>query len=1010
MKRKAISIRFVMIALLSVICLCSVIVAFGIGGTGVKATESNLFSEITVEEQYSVGDKVDVGKVYFSDNGEMKDATVVFVFPNGDRRKGNSFYVEEEGVYTIEARYQKNGTLYTTEKEFTVKEGQYSVTGDKSNLRYGVDESAYNTGKMGINLSLAPDEMFKYNNVIDLSKLSRAEPIIKFFLTPKTVGMYDARRIDVRLTDAYDPSIWVNFRFQCYIDAGEWARNTTYVNIDHSDCNGDHGDFGLTIGYSMYGYGNVGNETLALTVDYENITFMVNGVYDCGGATCRNCGNLRSEEAYSKLFRGFTTGEVVMTVKGADYVSNFENMVILSIAGRDLTENDHDFGIESRIVVDYQGYEEDTVPSGIVGKAYPVFDATATSVYPIKSLNKKVFVRYNEASRYEYEIRGGYFYPDTTGEYTIEYCATDAFNVQTVKTVTVNVENTGTPLELNLDEGVVVKNAYSGDKIAIARFGDEVSVDPVNCGVGVLKKEVEVLFNGKKIDIDSDYFADYIIVSDPGTYTVNYKCTDMLLQTATESYTITVVGSDTPVFTKGIKYPKYFMNNNEYVLPSDVYAYDYSDGGKPVPAVPVIVENGTEKRLDDYTYTPKLSADTTVGLYFSATNANGTTNSDTVYIPVIEVKDAYRRFVITKYFELNGLKCMPELEFITFRSTVTGNCDTTFINPVLDVSCSVTFSVNSAKNKYSAVTVSFTDSLDSSIRVNVEVVGGAAYNYVYINGERGDYVKGGFNNNIKVKVGFNADTNSITYDDFSTEVTSTCYGKEFAGFPSGKVYVTIGMKDVRETGTEFRLFRINNAPMSDETEDLVGPDIVVNGLMWTLYELGQEIVVNPAVVSDVLDQYTYGTVSVKDIDNGGFLTSPDGILMRNVAFDRAYSVIPESYGQYMIVYTYGDRANEKTYGYGVYVEDMVAPVMSGFSDTVVISAGSTLKLNGVTATDNNGDDLYMYVVVIGQNGKRTVYDYGKTVRFDKAGKYRVIYYAFDSAYNYASATVTLTVK
>lgn len=95
---------------------------------------------------------------------------------------------------------------------------------------------------------------------------------------------------------------------------------------------------------------------------------------------------------YSNPFKGFTSGEVYLSVYAEDnyYISSEVNFSISEIYGIDLTANKSFDNAKPFMKIDMAGYETDNLPVGCTGTPYKLFDATA-----IDSLNKNVIVSKN---------------------------------------------------------------------------------------------------------------------------------------------------------------------------------------------------------------------------------------------------------------------------------------------------------------------------------------------------------------------------------------------------------------------------------------------------------------------------------------------------------------------------------------------------------------------------------------------------------------------------------------
>lgn len=967
-------------------------------------TDSYAFDEVNVKSTYYVGEKVNIGKVGVTVSGTRYEASTVVYSPDGSAKVTDSIVVAEEGEYTLGLRAQVNGKLYAENKTFTAVSKLYSVGNEKSSVKYGTDESKYQTGKKGLLLSLANNDTFTFNQVIDLKTLSKNDALIRLFSTPKTQGAYDARRFYVKLTDAYNPEIYVAMRAQCYpYDGGAWSYQNTYVTIEFTGYTTTD-NFGIPFNHSFYakGYSPVGEEYVTLSYDYENNTVYANG--SCANERYADFGRLANDEVYPVVFPGFTTGEVFLSIYGVDYAAPDMNVVITDVAGIKLSKQEVEYGDSAIITVDTGDLDENALPYGIINKPYPVFEATAKDAYSDNvRLVTKVFYNYGNLSRYELDVKDGKFYPNKTGVYTIEYTAINAFGGKTVKALNAEVYASGNVLEINMDESGLSKSAKVGETVTVATFGKEVNVDETYCGVGSIDCYMRVEKDGKRVNMTKNTF----VPTEAGVYRAIYTAVDMLGQTAEKSYEIEVSLDVKPIFSERIVLPRYFIANKTYALP-EVIAYDFS-ADKAIVATPHITDKlGNALTVDGNSFIPRFEEDSVVYITYSAQNSSGTTESERFEIPVRVVRKD-RKIDLTRYFDMDGGNLEATKDNIIFSDNK--NFSATYIHPVLASSWSIDFSVDSGRNAFGTVDIYLYDYADPNISVKITVRKPdteKGLTLLYVNGVKGEgNIKSGFYDDKTIRISYDKETLAIKYNTYSAPITVTEYGDEFNGFTSGKVYMRFAIGEVSGESA-IRLNRIGTNSFSNDTKDYIAPNAELSGTPRVMNNINDEVTVYSAIAWDVLDANSVINVSV--YYDAKPVTATDGTVMYQVSCDRNYTIKLTNYGQYNIRYVYEDSiGNKEEKNLYVYAEDREAPVLSTDDCVEVKSVGDTYKLSGVTAKDNVDKDIQVRCVVVRPDGKAEVTT-EESITLEQIGKYSIVYYAEDSAGNYATVTKTVHVR
>ena len=1012
-------------------CLLTALVAaiaLGVSAMLFAATpataEEPVLSEVLIAEEYLVGDSFVAPDATLTLGDEEYPAESVIVFPDGTAYKSRSLTLTLPGDYTLEYRAVADGALISKSLPFTVNNVLYGVDGENSTVTYGVDASSYNTGKTGIALSLANGETFTFNGVIDLRECNSANnAVLNFFVLPLDKGKIDARGIDITLTDIYDSENWVTIRFYCQDesdDPSNWTHTATYASARASgqvsftgfEENGyvgagvtgpiihkDNG-YGPPSTFSMHGDQSgaqaVGNQWLGCYFDLST-----NQPFSCGSGGGGFITDLDDPEYTQKdaPWGGFTTGEVYMSITGVGYVKNAINMMITKVADYDLSEEATHDTLAPSITVDYMGYDGDALPDGAVGHTYPVFPAAANDLQcGDVEVSARVFYNYGQPMTYEVDKAGGVFTPRAAGVYTIVYAAKDWSGNETTETVDIVVRSAATPVSLTIDKP-------EGDD-AVVTAGDMVPVAAADYsgGMSELKLEVRVTVEDAEIEIaeDGKFRPDR-----PGFYTVTYTVSDIVGQEVSDEYQIEAKPASTPIFEDDVVLPEYFIEGTEYTLPA-LNAYDYNEQGAPVPATISVTDGaGTRDYDGGAVFTP--DADGNAKICYKA----GTSVIEHV-VPVIDVSRADYGIDMAKYFFADGMELSSTMEYVIFtaaENTDTANAE--FINALKADNFNIRFLIDPAGNGFEKLNFYFTDSVDKNISVKIGIVKGAsaaASPKLYVNGAETAYsfTQANFANGEIFALTYRESGYVITDGmQVNARIETTESGAAFAGFPSGRFYMTMEFEGVSGEAV-VDLISINSQMFSNLEEDLKDPDIQILGTYSPNVNLNDVVTVYDARCTDVLDPETINTVTVTtgsgaDIE---YVTSTSGVLLKDAPLAE-YEFVADGYNTYLIAYTaQDDSGNMKTTRASVTVMDDVAPVVV-LDGTLPesVSLGTEIAVPAVTVTDNLDEEIGAYAYIADPDYYITPLAAGGdgTYAFtaEKTGVYRVVFLARDAAGNVA---------
>ena len=975
-----------------------------------------------LEESYDVGERLNLPKGTFTVDGKNYEAVTTLYNPDGTVTAADSVTLKTEGRYTLE--YTCTQTGQAEEYTFTVDKDLIEFDGEgliKSSSVYGKDESVYDTGLTGLNVELYANETMNFNQVIDLNDFSAGESIFKMYVIPETLGYYNARTLKFRFTDIYDPDNYVDV----YASAMQVAEpeketnvtkfNTTYLlggangqvptGIEWRNTDGtlytvhQANLFGFLAPVSPYGYKNkqenVGKEYLELGFDLNEKT-----VTSTSSEGKSNVVVDLDAEYMNTKWKGFTTGEVRLSVTAREYRTNKipYRMIFTEIGGAELKGTEDKEGPE--ITVDFGEYEENNLPEAFKGEEYPVFDFTAYDYFTeVKSTSVKVFYDYNSSARKEVTIKNGKFVPDRTGQYTIEYTATDYYGNENKKTVEIL---SVLPKKPALD--------ISSERVTEVSAGDTVQIADVSAsgGSGELKVTVVAKNGEHEAEItDGKFTADYA-----GEYTITYTAADFLGNTAEEEYKVTVKDDKKPEILDDACLPKYLLEGFEYKVPVPT-GLSYGAGTQKTNVTVRITDGNGTTECTTGRHTFKADQNGKAEIKYIVTDKNGTTEKSYT-LPVLTVKNG-TGYDLSKYFYSDTVTAEARQNDILL-SAASGTKEQTveFVNAVITDGLNLGVKVNSAENNFSSFSIYLTDAENENISIRLQFVKGAdagSDSYMIYNGDDKLLIDPSFYNDEEIALTYSESDRNIHIVNAAAKITETVSGETFEGFPGKKVYVRFVFEEV-SGAARISVSKINSQLMSNYSGDSVKPMVYIFGEYAKKYSLNDTIPVLNALAGDVIDPSPDVTVTLTD-HNGEIVTSVDGVRLENVSAEEVLYFKAEKYGNYLLTYTATDEAGKTTTYYrAINVEDIVPPeiqVNGEIAETV--KTGSDVAVPFAFVTDNLDEAPMLLRILVLPDGSQTILsETADAFRAIYSGVYRLRYIAWDSEGNFSMTEFTVTAE
>ena len=308
--------------------------------------------------KYLIDETIRVPEKQIVYDGENYETEWYIEQPSGKRICAEEIVLEESGWHNL-VYYTNIGKLKVkSAHEFFVVSRLYDVSSERSKIVYG--DSAYE-GVRGANVSLASGDNFVYNKAIDISNFTSSDDIISLVVTPLDLGIVDAEQLHITLTDAYDKNNYViitvkqntssttSFRYTSYVTAhaggiqipsgleksttGTYEYNGQKYKIHSNNRYGAYFTFSMT-GTFAKDTDKVGAENLNVSMDTATTCVYVNN----GRSSAPLVSKLNDTNIYATAWKGFTTGEVYVSINATAYTASKFNFTIKRIANENIAE------------------------------------------------------------------------------------------------------------------------------------------------------------------------------------------------------------------------------------------------------------------------------------------------------------------------------------------------------------------------------------------------------------------------------------------------------------------------------------------------------------------------------------------------------------------------------------------------------------------------------------------------------------------------------------------------
>ena len=1042
-------------------------------------------TEITLSEEITA--EYNGGNVVFT-NGSI-------TFPNGKTYKVGSYKLTEVGNYSVKYYYKDGNVIVTAEKVFEVSDSYYALSTNSGSItpvtaeeQKAIHESegvvngtalplqsnADNvllSGKDGLILRLQDGCQFIYNKPIDLSKAGEdgladiisvnyrlgnlipnddpkywkdfmfksgvvptAEEFSLTLLNEHYKYRYagtTATRCKIRLTDAYDPNLYVELDDQYGFLGNETSKlfHQNYKIACSAAANGQvlHG---CRKGSSVSAYNVVAEIKGEQYMAYKNWNRATSpGCYlTCGPSTQKNgtqwaydyeenivyvrdegrwyvVNDLDHPTIYPDTpFPGFTTGEVYVSISFTGYDGPVDARVdVLSIGETSGTELVAQYGKSGRmdftapeIQIDYDETDDGVIYAAL-GSEVELSSAFVKEVNSDGSYNVNVYTNYNTPYKKLVSVKNNKLKLTENTVYTVEYSATD-YSGQTGY-ATMNICPVISEKSIWV-ETTKLESINAGDKVKLPEY-----VFKTINNADKIKYSIKAVHEKETIDVDTE--TNVFIPKYTGTYKIIFEFKDNVYGDTYEYDVNSVATADAKFLTRPLL-PKYVFAGETYAFEM-LKGYIFSNTDvKEVGSEGYISVDGGEftkiKNLDSY----KITATDNIRVQFR----NGNSVSEIAEAKVIsnkidvngkEVFRLYKSFVgdytVPEEFNASG---RPITSAIQYKMNQTDGDQVLAFANLIDYENFVFEYKPGVETNYTKLKLVLTDVYDENIKVEIVYYVKGSGHVVGVNGSE-TYVNSAFANA--------SATYTVRYDNAKKQmvVGDLVFDCEFNAFNTKLCYFDIVMEKVNGPASITVEKLGNHVFRGNKVRDDVMPIVNITTSDGS-YEIGSTVTLNVPTFTDIISQ-------IKKSANAITIEHEDGTKINVEDIYSPYVLSLDKLGIYSVIYTTEDTAGVKgQYRYALTVVDKTAPeiVVNDYADDtmIVVKKGTLYKLN-YTVTDNMSENEKIIVAVRMENLKTgevinpsSVDELPCTI----AGDYAVYIVAADEFMNFSSKVVYLRVE
>lgn len=1010
------------LGLLAIVCFCLTFLAtMFLCDTRVASAAENEAKKVYV------GDEIQASEYTLSYGGkEVKAEGLTAVYPSGGIFGGEVLLVEQAGAYEI--------TYYATVDGNRVEETQsYMAVRLPQDVIYSTDGATVAYGKYEVE---SPYQMKKetygalatfkagtsivFSTTIPTAKLTADYNLIDFIVMPSVFGETDFERVTLCITDANDPTNYV----EVVIDSSNAVDGDGQVTYVRAGANGQQiggyegskyhtVNYGTQVEHSFRATARAGEFRHNVTISEHSLTVALDNaskkIY-CGPASYDDANNLLVNDLDDTAnykgnpWGGFTSDEVTVKLVASAFTKSTAKIVIKSFG---------DYNYASDIVDTEKpqiklNYANDSYPIATVGEEFPIIPFTAKDALD-SQLKTGVYVYYLAPNGQKINVshNGTSFLAKYEGNYQIVYFAEDYSGNRTEKEISIAAYAKTPQIIIGVDENVET-DVYQ--TVAIKQAADV----KVFGGHGDLRIERTVYSpKGEILDVESE-----LLLTELGDYKVVYKVTDYLQQVEYGVVTISSKAVKAPSFINVPDFDKVLIKGFSYKLPQP-FVVEVVDGK--------VVQVPCKVKVNDKAVDGRFVADGSAAeIVYIAEGATGTTTY-TISRSVVDTEEGKYQ---DRYFITDGADIVYEKKYLQF--VFEDDASLEFIKEIYSEKFEFAFSYNSDALNISTMSVILSNAANRNLKVTFYFIYDAESNawMMQING-KGHKVDFSISDNYFYFT-LSVDTFNVLDGSGAPIATIREYdnGEAFNGF-GGMLYFGMEFGGVYETSSiEFTklcnqvLGYAKNNP--DNAKDEFKPVIHLSEEFVRRQKLGSEAKIPTAIANDVLGQIVEFTVTVKKKD-GTVLATGDATVPVKMIFSEP--------GTYLVVY-YAKDSNRKSVSLEemINVYDETAPTLTvNGSLNATYKVGDKVSIPEYSAVDNSENCEIQVMLILPNNEVRLLHYVkngdvtslleasnnlynssfkadSKTFVLEQKGMYVLRFIAYDEYYNCVEKEIVFNVK
>lgn len=1031
MSQKLKRITIAILGVLLFLSIASSLLFYDNGKNNVASAETCSVPSIVAQENYALNAKATFPEaIQVEYKGSMVDATGgIIIFPNGKTysiEEDKEFTLTTIGTYVVKYFYDSNDASVVFEDEFVINNALYSLSdelgssvtpvkkADTAGQTYlNVKSNVGSTGADVLIARLKDGVKFTYEEPIDLSQKSDDGLSNVITFDPKLAEVfydeeYDesgkpgqemwingsrkkdiyATRMDIVLTDAYDPTInvtiTVELKGEAYYlrantqDTGSkallvpsaWTQSNPNVAAAYYGSqrgiiwSNDYG-FSPSVYHHTTGYG----AAISVRMDCEKGLLYAGNVPvkkdDKGNIVPVNVkyGSTDYEEV-SKInnrlfmdfnfadinggipYKGFTTGEVYLSLK----ISNFSKPAparvdILSIGNNnaldimDREEGGYKDEKAPVIKTDFEPTDNNGVYVG-VGEEFVIPTATAYDVNLRGGVGVSVYRNYGLSTQTNVGVKNNKFTISKEDVYYIVYSAEDYFGNKAEKVIKVFGVDLGGQGAVLIDTSQKIANGTKIGQEILFPLGEKIltinNYKNLKLKIELVSSQDRILIadlkNGNEID---EFWAKdtYFTLQKAGEYKAIYTYSDNAVSGVCE-YSFNAVANDVSIFEGKPFIPRLLLKQAVYEFDM-VNILSYQSGKAEIVGLSqelqISFDGGAFTKINDIKNV-KITGSKTAQL--KAIYKGAEILSDVAIIKDVDFDSADKKLNIVNYFHSEDEFIAPNVDPNYPRQSKTlllttekksGDAKLQFANIIAITEFKLSYKVESSYARFKQLNFVLTDPY------NVE----NKYVFSFYTESGATFFTNG-TQTLKLTTSFvDNKTKNISYDA-ETKVLSVS-GAGSSGivmdidFTIPVAYLDIEFIGINGTAG-ITIENLNNQALSTMTRDSAVPTAIINPLVGS-YGVGDIITLPSVYFVDVLSQVNSSTIKTKFVydETNAAQTSVDGVALDGVANDYAvsYRVKIDKEGSYAFTFegydSFGKKGGSINY---IDVVDKTAPTIT----------------------------------------------------------------------------------